>query len=145
MSTIDPTTTTPTTTAGTQSTTTSTDPTLTNPSEQLGDNTFLQLMVSQLKDQDPLNPTDTSDYLSQLAQFTSLEQETNTATATQQLATQNSSTEALNLLGHTVSYLDSTGETQSGLVSSIDLTGTTPTLTIGTATGVLPSAVTTVS
>jgi len=118
---------------------------LTNPSAQLGDNTFLQLMVAQLQDQDPLNPTDTSDYLSQLAQFTSLEQETNTATATQQLETQNESSEALSLLGKTVSYTDSSGAAQSGQVSSIDLTGTSPTLTIGSNSGISPSQVTEVS
>ena len=139
MSTVAPTD--PTSTAGA---TTSSTP-LTNPSAQLGDNTFLQLMVAQLQDQDPLNPTDTSDYLSQLAQFTSLEQETNTATATQQLETQNESSEALSLLGKTVSYTDSSGAAQSGQVSSIDLTGTSPTLTIGSNSGISPSQVTEVS
>jgi flagellar basal-body rod modification protein FlgD len=118
---------------------------LTNPTANLNDNTFLQLMVDQLKNQDPLNPTDTSQYLSQLAQFTSLEQETNTATATGQLQTESASTEALNLLGKTVTYTDSTGVSQSGQVQSIDLTGTSPTLTIGTATGILTSQVTAVS
>jgi flagellar basal-body rod modification protein FlgD len=119
--------------------------TLTNPSAQLGDNTFLQLMVTQLQDQDPLNPTDTSNYLSQLAQFTSLEQETNTATATKQLETQNESSEALSLLGKTVTYTDSSGKAQTGAVASIDLTGTSPTLTIGTTSGISPTAVSTVS
>jgi len=139
MSTVDP-------TSATSATASSTSTaTLTNPSAQLGDNTFLQLMVTQLQDQDPLNPTDTSDYLSQLAQFTSLEQETNTATATAQLETQNESSEALSLLGKSVTYTDSSGTAQSGTVASIDLTGGSPTLTIGTTSGISPTAVTTVS
>ena len=37
--------------------------------------TFLQLLVAQLKNQDPENPQDGTQFVSQLAQFTSLEQE----------------------------------------------------------------------
>src|SRR5581483_1881715 len=35
---------------------------------------FLQLLVSQLKNQDPLNPTDSTQFVSELAQFSQLEQ-----------------------------------------------------------------------
>jgi flagellar basal-body rod modification protein FlgD len=96
--------------------------TVTNPSSSLGDNTFLEL-----------------------AQFTSLEQETNTATSTQQTATTNATTEALSLLGTSVTYLDSDGNSESGVVSAVDLSGSTPTLTIGGTSGIATSAVTQVS
>jgi flagellar basal-body rod modification protein FlgD len=36
--------------------------------------TFLQLLVTQIKNQDPLNPTDSVQFVSQLAQFSELEQ-----------------------------------------------------------------------
>src|SRR6476646_7956333 len=39
--------------------------------------TFLQLFVSQLKNQDPLNPADGTQFVSQLAQFSQLEQTIN--------------------------------------------------------------------
>jgi flagellar basal-body rod modification protein FlgD len=43
---------------------------LSAPSEEM----FLQLLVAQLKNQDPLNPTDSTQFVSQLAQFSELEQ-----------------------------------------------------------------------
>jgi flagellar basal-body rod modification protein FlgD len=132
-------------TAAASSSSTSSTALPSNPNGTLGDDTFLQLMVTQLQDQDPLNPTDTSSYLSELAQFTSLEQETNTATSTQQTATSNATTEALSLLGQNVNYTDANGVSQSGTVSAIDLSGSSPTLTIGTTTGITTSQVTEVS
>lgn len=41
-------------------------------------NMFLQLLVAQLQNQDPLNPTDSSQFVSQLAQYQQLEQAVNT-------------------------------------------------------------------
>jgi flagellar hook assembly protein FlgD len=53
----------------------------------LGQNAFLQLLVTQLQHQDPLQPQDDTQFLAQLAQFTSLEQLTNINTSLQQLVT----------------------------------------------------------
>jgi flagellar basal-body rod modification protein FlgD len=109
----------------------------------LGQNDFLTLMMDQLKAQDPLNPSDPTQFLSELAQFTSLQQQNNIATNTAAAATQQSSASALALLGHTVSYTDSTGVTQSGTVSKIDFSSSgSPTLTIGAASGISLTSVT---
>lgn len=43
----------------------------------LGKNDFLKLMIEQMKNQDPLNPMDGTQYAAQLAQFSSLEQLSN--------------------------------------------------------------------
>lgn len=45
----------------------------------LGKDAFLQLLVTQMQYQDPLEPQDNSEYVAQLAQFSSLEQMTNVA------------------------------------------------------------------
>lgn len=41
---------------------------------QTGEDTFLKLLVEQLKNQDPLNPQDGAQFVAQLAQFNSVEQ-----------------------------------------------------------------------
>jgi flagellar basal-body rod modification protein FlgD len=41
------------------------------------ESTFLTLLVAQLKNQDPLSPTDSTQFVGELAQFSSLEQLTN--------------------------------------------------------------------
>src|SRR3974390_1323881 len=41
-------------------------------------NMFLQLLVAQLQNQDPLNPTDGTQFVGELAQFQQLEQTANT-------------------------------------------------------------------
>ena len=45
-----------------------------NRNDALGKDAFLQLLVTQMQYQDPLDPQDNSEYLSQLAQFSALEQ-----------------------------------------------------------------------
>jgi flagellar basal-body rod modification protein FlgD len=47
------------------------------PSTDPTKNMFLQLMVAQLRNQDPLNPTDSTQFVTQLAQMQQLEQSTN--------------------------------------------------------------------
>jgi flagellar basal-body rod modification protein FlgD len=43
----------------------------------LNQNMFLQLLVTQLQNQDPMNPTDSTSFVTQLAQFQQLEQSVN--------------------------------------------------------------------
>ncbi len=49
------------------------------PSQTLGKDDFLQLLVTKMQNQDPLNPTSDEDFVAQLAQFSSLEQMNNIA------------------------------------------------------------------
>jgi flagellar basal-body rod modification protein FlgD len=107
----------------------------------LDKNAFLKLMMTQLQNQDPLNPQDPSQYLGQLAQLTSVEQETNIASASQTTAQEQNAGTAIQLLGHTVTYQDSNGNSVTGVVQKVDFTTSGPTLTISGVTGIAPTAV----
>jgi len=51
----------------------------TNQDTQINKNMFMQLLVAQIKNQDPLNPSDGAQFLTQLAQFQTLENGVNMA------------------------------------------------------------------
>ncbi|MGE7931701.1 flagellar hook assembly protein FlgD [Viridibacillus arvi] len=51
----------------------------------LGKDAFLQLLITQLQNQDPTNPMDDKEFIAQMAQFSSLEQMTNMTTALENL------------------------------------------------------------
>lgn len=116
--------------------------TMSNPSSNLGENDFLKLMMDQLQNQDPLSPSDPTQYMSELANFSSLEQDTQIAGSTASAASAQTTSAALGLLGHTVSYQDSDGVTQNGVVSKVDFSSSGPSLTIGTTSGISLGSVT---
>lgn len=55
------------------------------PGSELGKDEFLRLLVTQLQNQDPVNPMDSSQFASQLAQFNSVEQLINVNTSLEAL------------------------------------------------------------
>ena len=57
----------------------------TKKNDELGQDAFLQLLVTQLQNQDPLDPQDNSSYIAELAQFSALEQMTNVAKSLEDL------------------------------------------------------------
>jgi flagellar basal-body rod modification protein FlgD len=113
----------------------------------LGKDQFLQLMMAQLKNQNPMSPnsSDPTQYVTELAQFTALEQQTNTAQSTAQSAQAEQAASAVALIGHTVSYIDSSGNSGTGIVQKVDFTSAGPTLTVNGVSGISPSGVNQVS
>jgi flagellar basal-body rod modification protein FlgD len=114
----------------------------------LNETAFLKLMMTQLHNQDPLNPSssDPNQFMAELAQLTSVEQQTNVAQSTSQLAAEQNAASALGLLGHTITYTDKTsGNPVTGTVQKVDFTASGPVLTVNGTTGVNPGSVTAVS
>ena len=118
---------------GTGSIATSTATASVGRSDQLDQDAFLKLLVAQMKYQDPSNPTDPTQFMSQTAQFTQVQKLEQIATQNASLLTLQRSMSAGALVGHTVSYTDATGQKQTGTVSSVVLGDDTtePTATIG--------------
>jgi flagellar basal-body rod modification protein FlgD len=81
-------------------------------------NSFLQLMVAELQNQDPTNPADPTQYMSQLASFSSVGQAIQTNQILSSMMTQSALTQADQLIGRTVTSAD--GNT-SGVVSSVSI------------------------
>jgi flagellar basal-body rod modification protein FlgD len=94
-------------------------------------NSFLQLLIAQLQNQDPLNPTDSTEFVSQLASFSSVEQGVNTNSKLDQLLVNANLTQASTMVGLKVTSADGT---VSGTIASIkvDSSGSTAVLTDGT-------------
>ena len=80
---------------------------------------FLKLRVTQLRYQDPLNPTDSSQFLAQSAQFTSLEKMQDVADRTGALLGAQLAFGASGLVGRSVTYQVADGTTSSGTVSGV--------------------------
>ena len=87
----------------------------------LGKDDFLKLLVGQLKNQDPLEPSGNQEFISQMTQFSQLEQQTNTAASSTQIATTLAQSGALGLIGRTVTYVDAEGDEQTGKVDRVDV------------------------
>lgn len=87
----------------------------------LGKEDFLRLLIVQLENQDPTRPFEDKEFISQMAQFSSLEQMTSMNKTLSSLIANYKVTLSYSLLGKQVDVLDSaTGEKNSGVVSEIN-------------------------
>ena len=111
----------------------------------LGKDAFLKMLVAQLQHQDPMNPMQDSDFMGQMASFSSLEQITNLAIANERIAASLSSTGAVGLLGRTVSYLGEDDAIHTGKVEKVSTIDGKPFLTVDGTDGVDPATITQVA
>jgi len=96
---------------------------------------FLKLLLAQMKYQDPLNPTDSAQYLSQMAQFTTVEKLETMVTNTAGLLTASQMQSALGMVGATVEYgVGSNAGT--GVVTGITIVDGIPQLLVNGSTKV---------
>jgi flagellar basal-body rod modification protein FlgD len=89
--------------------------------DQMGKDTFLKLLVAQMKYQDPANPASSSEFMAQTATFTQVEKLEEIAAQNASLLALQRSSSAGALVGRTVSYTDETGATRTGAVTAVRL------------------------
>lgn len=106
-----------------------------NPSSMLGQNDFLKLMIAQLQAQNPLEPGNSNEYVSELAQFTQVEQTTN-------LASSSELSSAVQLIGRSVTYDAASGAATTGTVQSVQSSASGTTITVEGVPGVKLTAIT---
>lgn len=106
---------------------TSQQATSTKSNSTLGKDDFLKLLVTQMQYQDPLQPMDNTQFVSQMAQFTSLEQMQNVANSSRM-------TQATGYIGKTVIWTDSSGTSKTGTVSAVNIVNSEPQLVVGNST-----------
>ncbi|MCI2255436.1 flagellar hook assembly protein FlgD [Domibacillus sp. PGB-M46] len=113
----------------------------------LGKDEFLKLLMTQLQNQDPMNPVEDKDFIAQMAQFTSLEQMVNMTTTIEKMVQAQTASQMINyqsfvgkdVVWHKMSdQTDADGqpivETGNGTIASIKFAGESVqfTLTDGT-------------
>lgn len=98
---------------------------------QLDSQAFLQLLIAQLKNQDPSSPTDTATILTQTTQLAQMEAMSEQTAAAQQSFALQQRVAAASLVGREVTWQDADGVDRSGLVAAVAFFTTGPQLRVG--------------
>ena len=104
-----------TTTAASSTNSTSAVTTATN---DLGKDAFLKLLIAELSNQDPLNPMEDREFISQMATFSSLEQMQNMNSTLNSIAEVNKFS-AANYVGKAVAFTNDDGKQVAALVNAV--------------------------
>src|SRR5580765_5668840 len=97
-----------------------------NPLGVLNKDDFLRLLVTQLKYQDPLSPTDNQQFMAQMAQFSTVEGINNVESSLASL-------QGVSLIGRQVTYTADDGTEQTGVATAIAMSGSSTTVHVGAA------------
>jgi flagellar basal-body rod modification protein FlgD len=100
------------------------------PVQTLDQDDFLRLVVAQMTSQDPLNPQTDTQFIAQMAQFTTLEQSKSMQSDIAQLRLEQQLLQANALLGRVVQLQDEQGALISGTVSAVQVKEGSPQLVV---------------
>jgi flagellar basal-body rod modification protein FlgD len=89
------------------------------PGGLLGKNEFLQLLITQMQNQDPMDPMDSRDSIAQLAQFSALEQMQNVGAQIEGLRQSAGLTDGLLLQGQDVEARGTNGVMYTGVIERV--------------------------
>ncbi len=85
-------------------------------------NDFIQFMVTQLQNQDPLNPTDSNQMLTQMSEIGQLESSTNLQTSLTSMVQQNQIASAANMIGKYAQGTDQNSNQTAGTITAVQVT-----------------------
>lgn len=91
------------------------------PKKQLGQDDFFQLLVTQLKHQDPMNPVADTEFIAQMAQFTSLEQTKAMKEDMGEMRRQTQFQQAIGLIGKDVTLQPDDSTVVKGKVTGLEI------------------------
>jgi flagellar basal-body rod modification protein FlgD len=97
----------------------------------LDTNAFLKLMIAQLQNQDPMNPTDNNQLLQQVNEIRTIGATDKLTTTLDSVLTGQNLTSAMALVGKPVSALSDSNQKVSGVVDHVDVVGGAPKLSVG--------------
>tara|TARA_B100001971_G_scaffold212156_1_gene241510 strand:- start:4110 stop:4538 length:429 start_codon:yes stop_codon:yes gene_type:complete len=89
------------------------------PMKTLGQDEFLQLLVTQMRNQDPMKPMSDTEFIAQMAQFSNLEQTKAMSSDIAQLRQSNAFTQATALMGKQVRLLSDEDTFTKGIVTDL--------------------------
>jgi flagellar basal-body rod modification protein FlgD len=112
------------------------------PSNEMGQDTFMKLLVTQMRMQNPMEPSDDKEMIAQMTQFSMLEQLTQLATASTASATAGHVSQAVGLIGHDVTYTGADGAAATGTVQEVAFKNGQPVLTVGGVQDIAPAQIT---
>jgi flagellar basal-body rod modification protein FlgD len=121
------------------STTTSTSGVSASGKQTLDKDAFLKLLVAQLRYQDPSNPADATQFMSQTAQFTQVETLQKLADEQQEMLSAQRMQSASAMVGRTVTYTKPDGTEGTGVVTAATIGTTNPTVRVGATDDALSS------
>ncbi len=98
--------------------------TTSNPASKLNTNDFINMMMTQLEHQDPLNPTTSDQLMAQMSQIGQLQSTSQLQTTLTGLATQTQIGAASSLMGKQVTGIDADKNPVTGVVATVQVTST---------------------
>ncbi|MFO1486965.1 MAG: flagellar hook capping FlgD N-terminal domain-containing protein [Verrucomicrobiota bacterium] len=96
----------------------------------LSQDDFLNLLVAQMKSQDPMNPQTDTQMAAQMAQFTSLQQSNTMSANIATMLTQQQILQANSMLGGTVTVQADAKTTATGVVQAVEMTDGAPKIVV---------------
>lgn len=101
------------------------------PSGTLDQQAFLELLVAQLRNQDPSSPMDSSQLMAQTTQLATMERLVELSDTSRESFALQMRVAGAALVGQTVSWTDAEGTVHTGVVDAVSYAGAVPVVTVG--------------